>query len=70
MKQVYNRIYRELELHLRIKALGCIKREKLAMLQVLKGINQVWSLDFMSDNLMDGHVFGTFDMYLSCTLRA
>ena len=52
-KRVY-RIYRELELNLRIKPKRRIKRDKPEALSVPLAINQVWSMDFMSDNLCDG----------------
>ena len=60
-KRVY-RIYQELELHLRIKPRQRIKREKPVTLQVPKGINQVWSMDFMSDSLTDGRTLRTFNV--------
>ena len=46
-KRVY-RIYRELELNLRIKPRSRIKRDKPDALAVPAEINQVWSMDFMS----------------------
>ena len=52
-KRVY-RIYRELELNLRIKPRSRIKRDKPEALNVPEQINQVWSMDFMSDSLVDG----------------
>ena len=52
-KRVY-RIYRECELNLRIKAKRGIKRDKPEALGVPTEINQVWSIDFMSDSLHDG----------------
>ena len=50
-KRVY-RIYRELELNLRIKPRRRIKRDKPDQLSVPTSINQVWSMDFMSDNVL------------------
>lgn len=55
-KRVY-RIYRELELNLRIKPKKRIKREKPQPLTVPEAINHVWSMDFMHDQLSDGRSF-------------
>lgn len=52
-KRVY-RIYRELELNLRIKPRKRLKREKPEPLAVPEAINQVWSMDFMHDQLQNG----------------
>jgi len=52
-KRVY-RIYRVLELNLRIRPRKRFKRDKPDPLSVPKMINQVWSMDFMSDSLSDG----------------
>ena len=52
-KRVY-RIYRELELNLRIKPRRRLKRGRPDVLSVPTSMNQVWSIDFMSDRLMDG----------------
>ena len=52
-KRVY-RIYRELELNLRIKPKKRIKRERPEQLSVPEAINEVWSMDFMHDQLQDG----------------
>jgi len=51
-KRVY-RIYRELELNLRIKPRKRLVREKPEPLAVPDAINQVWSMDFMHDKLED-----------------
>ena len=51
-KRVY-RIYRELELNLRIKPRKRRKRDKPEQLAVLETVNQVWSMDFMYDQLQD-----------------
>lgn len=56
------RIYRELELNLRIKPKRRIKRDTLDALSVPKAINQVWSMDFMSDSLSDGRSLRTFNL--------
>ena len=58
-KRVY-RVYRELELNLRIKPRKPIVREKPKPLAVPESINQSWSMDFMHDQLSDGR---------SCRLR-
>jgi putative transposase len=55
-KRVY-RIYKELELNLRIKPRKRLVREKPEALTVPQGINQVWSMDFMHDQLQDGRTF-------------
>jgi putative transposase len=52
-KRVY-RIYKEIEPNLRIKPKIRIKREKLEVLAIFKRRNEIWSMDFMSDNLTDG----------------
>ena len=51
------RIYKELELNLRIKPRKRLVREKPETLTVPQGINQVWSMDFMHDQLEDGRTF-------------
>lgn len=55
-KRVY-RIYRELELNLRIKPRRRLRREKPDELTVPKAPNLVWSMDFMADRLADGRQF-------------
>jgi putative transposase len=55
-KRVY-RIYRELELNLRIKPRKRLVREKPEPLSVPEAINQCWSMDFMHDQLSDGRSF-------------
>ena len=60
-KRVY-RIYRELELNLRIKPRRRIQREKPDALTVPIGKNQMWSIDFMSDSLESGKKFRTFNV--------
>lgn len=60
-KRVY-RIYRVLELHLRIKPKKRITREKPEPLRVPEAINQVWSIDFMHDRLEDGRAFRLFNV--------
>jgi putative transposase len=60
-KRVY-RIYRECELNLRLKAKRRIKRDKPDALSVPTKINQVWSMDFMSDSLNDGRAIRTFNV--------
>jgi putative transposase len=56
------RIYRELELNLRIKPKRRIKRDKPDALTVPESINQVWSIDFMSDSLNNGRTIRTFNV--------
>jgi putative transposase len=60
-KRVY-RIYRELELNLRIKPKRRLKRDKPDELAVPRQINDTWSMDFMHDRLMDGRSFRTFNV--------
>jgi putative transposase len=52
-KRIY-RIYRELELNLRIKPRKRLVREKPETLRVPQAINQLWSMDCMHDKLVDG----------------
>jgi putative transposase len=60
-KRVY-RIYRELELNLRIKPRRRIHRDRPDELSIPVALNQVWSMDFMSDSLDDGRRFRTFNV--------
>ena len=55
-KRVY-RIYRELELNLRIKPRKRIIRETPEPLAVPEAANPTWSMDFMHDQLADGRSF-------------
>lgn len=52
-KRIY-RIYRELELNMRIKPRKRIVREQPEKLRVPEKINDSWSMDFMHDQLIDG----------------
>ncbi len=60
-KRVY-RIYRELELNLRIRPRKRLKRAKPDKLAVPASPNQVWSMDFMSDQQEDGRRFRTLNI--------
>lgn len=60
-KRVY-RIYRALELNLRIKPRKRIVRERPLPLAVPTAINQVWSMDFMHDQLSDGRSIRLFNV--------
>ncbi|HEX7341904.1 MAG TPA: IS3 family transposase [Rhodanobacteraceae bacterium] len=60
-KRVY-RIYRELELNLRIKPRKRIVRERPEPLAVPETINHTWSMDFMHDQLGDGRSFRLFNV--------
>lgn len=60
-KRVY-RIYRELELNLRIKPRKRLKRDKPEPLSVPQAPNDTWSMDFMTDTLIDGRKFRTFNV--------
>jgi len=55
-KRIY-RIYKELELILRIKPRKRLNREKPEPLAEPEEVNQVWSMDFMHDQLSDGRTF-------------
>lgn len=64
-KRVY-RIYRALELNLRIKPKKRLKRDKPEPLAVPAAINDTWSMDFMHDQLADGRsvrLFNVIDDY-------
>lgn len=60
-KRIY-RIYKELELNLRIKPHKRIRRDKPEALAVPLQKNEVWSMDFMSDSLDNGRKFRTFNV--------
>lgn len=60
-KRVY-RIYRELELNLRIKPRKRLVREKPEALAVPKAINECWSMDFMHDQLHNGRNYRLFNV--------
>lgn len=60
-KRVY-RIYRELELNLRIKPKKRLVREKPDALTVPEKINEVWSMDFMHDQLGDQRSYRLFNV--------
>ena len=60
-KRVY-RIYRELELNMRIKPKKRLIREKPETLAVPTAINEYWSMDFMHDQLEDGRNYRLFNV--------
>ena len=60
-KRVY-RIYCELELNLRIKPKKRLKRDRPDPLSVPNSPNQVWSMDFMADQLWNGKSFRTLNV--------
>ena len=60
-KRVY-RIYRELELNMRIKPKKRLVREKPDALTVPDKPNQCWSMDFMHDQLSDGRSVRLFNV--------
>ncbi len=60
-KRVY-RIYRALELNMRIKPNKRIKREVPEALLVPDDINECWSMDFMHDQLSDGRSCRLFNV--------
>ena len=60
--QAVYRIYRELELNLRIEPRKRLVRLKPDPLAVPEAINQVWSMDFMHDKLEDGRNLRLFNV--------
>lgn len=60
-KRVY-RIYSELALNLRIKPRRRLKRSKPEPLKEPLKANQVWSIDFMHDQLADGRTYRLFNV--------
>ena len=60
-KRVY-RIYRELELNMRIKPRKRLQRDKPEPLVVPEAPNEVWSMDFMADQLVGGRSFRTLNV--------
>ena len=60
-KRAY-RIYRELELNMRIKPKKRLIREKPEALAVPTKINECWSMDFMHDQLEDGRSYRLFNV--------
>jgi putative transposase len=60
-KRVY-RIYRELELNLRIKPKKRIIRERPEALKVPGAVNESWSMDFMHDSLADSRSYRLFNV--------
>jgi len=60
-KRVY-RMYRELELNLRIKPRKRLRREKPEALAAPQYINHCWSMDFMHDQLEDGRSYRLFNV--------
>jgi len=60
-KGVY-RIYRALELNLRVKPRNSLKRDKPGALSVPVVKNQVWSMDLMSATLADGRSLSTLNV--------
>ena len=60
-KRVY-RIYRELELNLRIKPKKRLVRDKPDALIVPESPNLSWSMDFMHDSLADSRSYRLFNV--------
>ncbi len=60
-KRVY-RIYRELDLNLRIKPKKHLVREKPDALKVPSTINEIWSMDFMHDQLEGQRPYRLFNV--------
>ncbi len=61
-KRVY-RIYRDLELKMRIKPKKRIVREKTEPLAQPEAANQIWSIDFMHDQLKDGRSISLLNVF-------
>jgi len=64
-KRVY-RIYRELELNMRIKPKRRIIREVPDTLAVPQTINECWSMDFMHDSLQNGKSYRLLNIIDDC----
>lgn len=64
-KRVY-RIYRELELNLRIKPKKRLVRDVPEKLVVPQEINETWSIDFMHDQLSDQRSYRLFNVIDDC----
>lgn len=60
-KRIY-RIYRELELNMRIKPRKRLVREQPEPLVVPYAPNEIWSMDFMHDQLADGRSIRLFNV--------
>ena len=60
-KRIY-RIYRELELNMRIKPRKRLVREQPEPLTVPYAPNEIWSMDFMHDQLADGRSIRLFNV--------
>ena len=58
----FYRSYRELELNMRIKPRKRLQRAKPESLAVPEAPNEVWSTDFMADQLADGRSFRTLNV--------
>ena len=56
------RIYWKLELNFRIKPNRPLVREKPDPLSVPETIDQIWSMEFMYDTLIDGRPIHTFNV--------
>ena len=61
-KSADRRIYRDLELNMRIKPRKRLQREQPEPLAVQEALNEVWSMDFMADQLADGRSFRTLNV--------
>ena len=68
-KRVY-RIYRLLELNLRIKPRKRLVRAKPEMLAAPAQINTTWSMDFMHDRLHDGRSIRLLNVIDGCNREA
>lgn len=58
-----HRVYCELNLHLRRKGKRRLPSRKPVHLEAQVAVNRCWSVDFMSDSLMSGQRFRTFNVF-------
>jgi putative transposase len=56
------RIYREEKLSLKVRKKMKLRSGPRAPIKAPSGLNERWSMDFMSDNLADGRSFRTFNV--------
>ena len=61
-KRIYRIYRRDLELHLKIRSRKRIRRERPIPLAVPVEPNDIWSMDFMHDQLGDGRPFRLFNV--------
>jgi putative transposase len=62
-------VYKELELNLWVKPRKRLVRERPQALTVPQGINQVWLIDFMHDQLEDSRTFKLLNVIEDCSRK-